>query len=158
MKPMAGGAIEDGRIAMRYLAANELVTVAIPGMYCAEEVQTNSAAGSDTSPLTDEENAEIAKIRSELTGNFCRRCNYCAPCTVGISIPNVFLFAGYLERYGLADWAKGRYKTLPVKASACIGCGKCEPRCPYGLPIRSMLKNAQRSLGNKGLSFTFINR
>ena len=30
MKPMAGGAIEDGRIAMRYLAANELVTVAIP--------------------------------------------------------------------------------------------------------------------------------
>ncbi|MGN0825333.1 MAG: aldo/keto reductase, partial [Christensenellales bacterium] len=84
MKPMAGGAIEDGRIAMRYLAANELVTVAIPGMYCAEEVQTNSAAGSDTSPLTDEENAEIAKIRSELTGNFCRRCNYCAPCTVGI--------------------------------------------------------------------------
>mgnify|MGYP004418057861 CR=1 FL=1 len=45
MKPMAGGAIEDGRIAMRYLAANELVTVAIPGMYCAEEVQTNSAAG-----------------------------------------------------------------------------------------------------------------
>ncbi len=79
MKPMAGGAIEDGRIAMRYLAANELVTVAIPGMYCAEEVQTNSAAGSDTSPLTDDENAEIAKIRSELTGNFCRRCNYCAP-------------------------------------------------------------------------------
>ena len=85
-------------------------------MYCAEEVQTNSAAGSDTSPLTDEENAEIAKIRSELTGNFCRRCNYCAPCTVGISIPNVFLFAGYLERYGLADWAKGRYKTLPRKS------------------------------------------
>ena len=147
MKPMAGGAIEGGRIAMRYLAANELVTVAIPGMYCAEEVQTNSAAGSDTSPLTDDENAEIAKIRSELTGNFCRRCNYCAPCTVGISIPNVFLFAGYLERYGLADWAKGRYKTLPVKASACIGCGKCEPRCPYGLPIRSMLKKCAEEFG-----------
>lgn len=116
-------------------------------MYCAEEVQTNSAAGSDTSPLTDDENAEIAKIRSELTGNFCRRCNYCAPCTVGISIPNVFLFAGYLERYGLADWAKGRYKTLPVKASACIGCGKCEPRCPYGLPIRSMLKKCAEEFG-----------
>ena len=90
---------------------------------------------------------EIAKIRSELTGNFCRRCNYCAPCTVGISIPNVFLFAGYLERYGLADWAKGRYKTLPVKASACIGCGKCEPRCPYGLPIRSMLKKCAEEFG-----------
>ena len=22
----------------------------------------------------------------------------------------------------------------------CIGCGACEPRCPYNLPIRDMLK------------------
>ena len=89
----------------------------------------------------------VETIRKELGTQFCRRCNYCAPCTVGISIPNVFLFAGYLERYGLADWAKGRYKTLPVKASACIGCGKCEPRCPYGLPIRSMLKKCAEEFG-----------
>lgn len=113
MKPMAGGAIEDGRIAMRYLAANELVTVAIPGMYCAEEVQTNSAAGSDTSPLTDDENAEIAKIRSELTGNFCRRCNYCAPCTVGISIPNVFLLQAISNATGLPIGQKDAIKPSP---------------------------------------------
>ena len=59
------------------------------------------------------------------------RCNYCAPCSVGIQIPSVFLFAGYLQRYDLEQWARDRYSTLKVKASACIGCGKCEPRCPY---------------------------
>ena len=82
----------------------------------------------------------FAAVREQLGTNFCRRCNYCAPCTMGISIPSVFLFAGYLERYGLEDWAKERYATLPVKADACIQCGACEPRCPYHLPIREMLK------------------
>ncbi len=144
MKPLAGGAIEDGEAAMRYIAANELVTISIPGMYSAEEVRANAKAGMNSAPLDEDELARVAKIRSELTGNFCRRCNYCAPCTVGISIPSVFLFAGYLERYGLADWAKDRYSGLKVKASACIGCGKCEPRCPYGLPIREMLKKAAK--------------
>lgn len=144
MKPLAGGAIEDGEAAMRYIAANELVTISIPGMYSAEEVRANAKAGMNSAPLNEDELARVAKIRSELTGNFCRRCNYCAPCTVGISIPSVFLFAGYLERYGLEDWAKDRYSGLKVKASACIGCGKCEPRCPYGLPIREMLKKAAK--------------
>ncbi len=147
MKPLAGGAIEDGRIAIRYNTANPNVTIVIPGMYSPEEVRINAEAGADISPLTAEENEKIAAIRSTLTGNFCRRCNYCAPCTVGISIPSVFLFEGYLERYGLADWAKGRYATLPVKAGACIECGACESRCPYHLPIREMLKRAAESFG-----------
>lgn len=147
MKPMAGGAIEDGEAAMRYLVTNSNVTVVIPGMYRPEEVRINTVAGSDLSPLTDAENERIVRIRETLTGNFCRRCNYCAPCTVGIGIPSVFLFAGYLERYGLSDWAKDRYSSLPVKASACIGCGKCEPRCPYGLQIREMLKRAAEEFG-----------
>lgn len=147
MKPFAGGAIEDGEAALRYIAANELVTISIPGMYCIEEIETNTKYGADSSPLDDELQARVAKIRSELTGNFCRRCNYCAPCTVGISIPNVFLFAGYLERYGLEDWARGRYNALPVKASECIECGVCETRCPYELPIREMLKKAAVQFG-----------
>jgi predicted aldo/keto reductase-like oxidoreductase len=66
---------------------------------------------------------------------------------VGINIPSVFLFQGYLDRYGLVDWAKDRYGAMAVKASACIQCGACEPRCPYGLPIRQMLKEAAAKFG-----------
>ena len=87
------------------------------------------------------------EIRRELGNNFCRRCNYCAPCTAGISIPNVFLFQGYLRRYGLEDWARGRYGTMPVKAGACVECGACEERCPYQLPIREMLKKVAADFG-----------
>lgn len=147
MKPLAGGAIEDASLALRYVCSNPDVTVVIPGMAEIHELEQNLAACSNIEPLTQEELKEMDKVREQLGTDFCRRCNYCAPCTVGINIPSVFLFAGYLQRYDLADWAKDRYSTLKVKASACIGCGKCEPRCPYHLPIREKLKKCARDMG-----------
>lgn len=147
MKPLAGGAIEDATLALRYVCSNPDVTVVIPGMAEVRELEQNLAACSNTEPLTDEELKAMDKVREQLGTDFCRRCNYCAPCTVGINIPSVFLFAGYLQRYDLADWAKDRYSTLKVKASACIGCGKCEPRCPYHLPIREKLKKCAQDMG-----------
>lgn len=147
MKPLAGGAIEDATLAMRFICANPDVTVVIPGMFDLKEIDQNLAACEDKTPLSEAELAKMEEIRSQLGNNFCRRCNYCAPCTVGISIPNVFLFQGYLDRYGLSDWAKDRYASMAVKASACIGCGACEKRCPYNLPIREMLKDAAQKFG-----------
>ncbi|MBR4872638.1 MAG: aldo/keto reductase [Clostridia bacterium] len=147
MKPLAGGAIEDATLAVRFVCANPFVDVVIPGMYCEAEVQQNVDAVMDKTALNSEEMDKIAKIREELGTNFCRRCNYCAPCAAGISIPSVFLFGGYLERYGLEKWARERYATLAVKASACIDCGACESRCPYELPIRDMLKKYATAFG-----------
>lgn len=147
MKPLAGGAIEDATLALHYVCSNPDVTVVIPGMAEVRELEQNLAACSNTEPLADEELKAMDKVREQLGTDFCRRCNYCAPCTVGINIPSVFLFAGYLQRYDLADWAKDRYSTLKVKASACIGCGKCEPRCPYHLPIREKLKKCAQDMG-----------
>ena len=147
MKPLAGGAIEDGRLAMRYICANPNATVVIPGMYHPKEVAENAAAASDTSPLTEEELTKIEQIRQELGTNFCRRCNYCQPCSVGLNISGAFLFHGYLSRYGLEEWARGRYDAMGVKASACVECGDCESRCPYNLPIREMLKKVAADFG-----------
>ena len=147
MKPLAGGAIEDANLALRYICANDDVTVVIPGMAEPKELQQNLAAVSNTAPLTEEEKAKFQQVRDQLGTQFCRRCNYCQPCTVGISISNVFLFEGYLQRYGLADWAKDRYAGLEKKASDCVGCGACEERCPYHLPIREMLKQAVKDFG-----------
>ena len=141
MKPLAGGAIEDATLAMRFVMANPDVTVVIPGMAEEKELWQNLAAVNDTSPLTPAENAKILEIRNALGTQFCRRCNYCAPCTVGIGIPSLFTLDGYYSRYHLQDWAIARYQATAIKASACIGCGACEDRCPYHLPIRKMLKN-----------------
>lgn len=147
MKPLAGGAIEDASLALRYICANRDVTVVIPGMAEMTELDQNIKACEDETPLSGEELQKMEEIKQQLGTDFCRRCNYCAPCTVGINIPSVFLFAGYLQRYNLADWAKDRYSTLPVKASACIECGECEKRCPYHLPIREKLKKCAEDMG-----------
>ena len=147
MKPLAGGAIEDATLALRYIFANPDVSVIIPGMAELSELEQNLAAAEDTSPLSQEEQEKIEAIRKELGTQFCRRCNYCQPCPKGVNISGAFLFHGYLARYGLADWAKDRYAGIPVKASACIECGACESRCPYNLPIRMMLKKVAKDFG-----------
>ena len=147
MKPLAGGAIEDAELALRFIVSNPAVTVVIPGMADAAEIAQNVKSTSDTSPLTDAELEKIAEIKNSLGTNFCRRCNYCQPCTAGINISGVFLFEGYYSRYDLKDWALSRYSSMPKTASDCIECGVCEERCPYNLPIRQMLKRAAEVMG-----------
>ena len=147
MKPLAGGALEDATLALRYIRQNPDVSVVIPGMYDVKEIDQNIAAVEDHSPLTEEEIAKIDEIRNTLGTQFCRRCNYCQPCTAGINISGTFLMEGYLDRYGLGDWAKSRYASFPKKAGDCIGCGVCETRCPYQLPIREMLKRCREKFG-----------
>lgn len=143
MKPLAGGAIDDPEIAIRFIFNNPNVTVAIPGMATLDEAKQNVLAAKNSEPLTDDEKTIMEKIRGELGTNFCRRCRYCEPCTAGISIYSVFLMEGYHNRYGLQEWSKARYNAMAKKASDCVGCGVCETRCPYNLPIREMMKRAE---------------
>ncbi len=147
MKPLAGGAIEDAGLAMRFLAQNPNVSVVIPGMASVAELEENLAAFEDPAPISAAELEKMEVIRATLGTQFCRRCNYCAPCTAGIQIPNVFMMEGYYSRYDLKDWALDRYNAMPKFASDCLECGACEERCPYHLPIREMLKKAAKVLG-----------
>ena len=147
MKPMAGGALEDARLALRFIRQNENVSVVIPGMYDVREIDQNLEAMEDVSPLTEAEKAKLDAIRKELGTQFCRRCNYCQPCTAGISISGIFVLEGYLNRYGLGDWARQRYAAMGQKAGDCVGCGACEKRCPYQLPIRQMLARCKTEFG-----------
>ncbi len=147
MKPLAGGALENATLAMRFIARNEDVSVVIPGMCDVREVRENLAAMENTAPLSEAELSEIQTIREELGTQFCRRCNYCQPCTAGISMSGIFVLEGYLNRYGLGDWARARYAAMEKKAGDCLGCGVCETRCPYQLPIREMLARCKAEFG-----------
>ncbi|MBQ7786473.1 MAG: aldo/keto reductase [Clostridia bacterium] len=147
MKPLAGGALEDATLALRFIAQNPDVSVVIPGMYAPQEIEQNLAAAEDTAALSEEELAKVEQIRRELGTQFCRRCNYCQPCTAGIGIAGIFVLEGYLKRYGLGDWAQQRYAGMAKKAGDCIGCGVCETRCPYQLPIRDMLARCKEEFG-----------
>lgn len=149
MKPLAGGAIPKGELCLRYILENKDVTVAIPGMDTVEQIIENARAGNDIRSLTDEERKDLMTEANTLGDEFCRRCGYCAPCTVGIDIPSQFIMEGYYTRYNLQDWAVSRYEAMDIRAKDCIECGDCESRCPYDLPIIEMLKRVEGNLGRE---------
>lgn len=147
MKPLAGGNLDNYELALRFISESDAIDISVVGMGSAEEVERNAAAAESLTPLTDEDFAECEKIRQELGSRFCRRCGYCAPCTAGININMCFLLNNYLHKYNLVAWAKERYEALPFHAEDCIGCGACEARCPYNLPIQEMLRDVVRTFG-----------
>lgn len=147
MKPLAGGAITDSELALKYILNNEDISVIIPGMESVEQIISNNSV--KPCDFTVEEEKKIAEIRKELNNDFCRRCGYCMPCPKGINIPFTFLCEGYYLRYNLQQWALERYNSMKVKPSECIKCGLCESKCPYNLMIRKKLQDVAKIMEEK---------
>ncbi|MBR5328850.1 MAG: aldo/keto reductase [Firmicutes bacterium] len=68
----------------------------------------------------------------------CVYCSHCAPCPKGIDIALVNKY--YDLAKGGDPLAADHYMTLKTKAGACVECGKCRRRCPFGVdqPERMM--------------------
>lgn len=148
MKPLAGGALDNARLALKYILSKDFADIAIPGMASKDEINKNLSILNQDYLMTSSETEEIASIKSAMGDKFCRRCGYCMPCTQGINIPMQFLLEGYLTRYDLKDWAIERYDSMEKNAGTCTSCKNCESRCPYGLSISSMMKNVDKMFNN----------
>lgn len=161
MKPLAGGALAQPPVdiseqtgfvitaadGLRFVLANEHVTLAIPGMQRREEVLENVRTAETFDALTEQRKQELVQAAEALGKDFCRMCWYCMPCEQGLKIPVILRHLGYAKRFpGLLQWARGRYGMVEVKADECIECGQCEEKCPYELPVRVMLREAHEML------------
>ncbi len=145
MKPLCGGILKSPDLALRFVLSHP-VSVAIPGMASVDEVDENASVGVDQAGLKPGE-VELLRSEADALGNtFCRRCGYCIPCPAGIEIPDVFRFERYHVSYFAREWAQAQYRALEHRAEACLDCGECEARCPYGLDIRGALLRAHRLL------------
>ena len=79
----------------------------------------------------------------------CMYCGHCAPCTVGIDIATVNKFADLCEAQGaVPDTVREHYAVMPAKASACVKCGQCEARCPFGVEIIKHMEKASTIFGS----------
>ena len=126
----------------------------LSGMTTPEDIDDNAAAISAGTPLTEEEFAAIGRVREILQAEQavkCTACRYCVKgCPMDIPIPEIFSAYNTQKRYG--GWNSRMYYSNSVRgkgrASACVGCGACEDRCPYNLPIRQMLKTVAQKFGH----------
>ena len=90
--------------------------------------------------MDEEASNVIQKDREELSGEFCRGCGYCAPCSVGIVINQCARMSLMIRRAPAAGWLSERWQKEMEKINDCIECGLCMSRCPYGLQIPQLLR------------------
>ncbi len=139
MKPLAGGMLDNVNIAFKYLLQFPDV-LPIPGIQEADEIRQIMSVVEGPREMTEAEHAEMQRMREEMGTRFCRRCDYCQPCSEGIPISMVTNFTGFLRRMPLERLFSGGIAAGMEKAASCSKCGDCEPRCPYDLPIMEMVE------------------
>jgi predicted aldo/keto reductase-like oxidoreductase len=139
MKPFSGGVVEKAGPALRYVLSTEGI-VTIPGAETIEKARENWKIFTEGGPLTEGDKEWIGAIRKEFEHQFCRRCDYCQPCTEQIAIQFVLGVKSFIKRFG-AQLQQARFvKDNMEKARNCSECGECLRRCPYGLPIPDLIK------------------
>jgi predicted aldo/keto reductase-like oxidoreductase len=93
----------------------------------------------NTPELTPEMKDYIAREHKELSGDFCRGCGYCMPCTVDIKINNCNRMSLLLRRAPSKKWLSEEWQANMKQIEDCVFCGQCLPKCPYELDIPSLL-------------------
>lgn len=145
MKPLAGGVITDYDIAIRHALCLPQAIV-IPGVGSAEEVRLNAKAAEGPRGLSDEDLARIDEVRREAGKVYCRRCDYCQPCESDIPISFLLHMRTIRERIGDARMQQDVFSGILDKAGKCTGCGGCEERCPFELPVVDLVREATEFL------------
>ena len=143
MKPFSGGVIENPGLALKYVLSCP-GTVVIPGVEEKSLFDENWEIFQGSYDLDALEEREIEEIRLRYDKTFCRRCDYCQPCTEGIPIQMVLGIRTMVKRVGKDTLKKDMLKNACEKARGCSECGECMTRCPYELPIPELIKENLR--------------
>lgn len=96
---------------------------------------------------TDEEKdySVIGTFTADTVTGTCVYCNHCQPCPAGIDIG---LVNKYYDLALAGDTiAANHYTKLSVNADACLHCGHCESRCPFGVKQESRMETIARYFG-----------
>jgi len=120
---------------LQYAIDRPGVLTAVPGVQTMEHLDTLLAfleAGD-----VEKDYSVISGFTAESIAGTCVYCNHCLPCPAGIDI-------GLMNKYydlALAGdkIAANHYDKLSVKADACLHCGHCEQRCPFGVKQESRI-------------------
>lgn len=132
---------------IHYALTRPAVVSALVG--CCSAAQVREAVGYLELPDAERDYAPIVgSRRNDFKGN-CVYCNHCRPCPAGIDIAavNKYLDIAKLEESAIPPSIAQHYRALEHTASECIGCGSCEKRCPFDVPVIENMKLAARLFG-----------
>jgi len=143
MKPFSGGVIDDARLALKYALAEPGVLV-LAGVEHPDLFDENWRVFQEGGPLSEAETRQVAEMQQSYEKVFCRRCDYCQPCTEEIPIQAVLGLRSMIKRMGIEVFRSGPFGAGIAKARNCTECGECITRCPYELPIPDLIRENLR--------------
>lgn len=141
MKALAGGAITSGRAAAAFMELHPSL-LPIWGVQHMHEVEEFIDILNNPTGMTDELASLIAKDKTELSGNFCRACGYCKPCTAAPELELNMAMRMYLNlrRLPPENFLTEYWQKQMMLIEKCIDCGVCKTRCPYGLDVPKIIR------------------
>jgi predicted aldo/keto reductase-like oxidoreductase len=90
----------------------------------------------------------LARVPRHTFQGKCMYCGHCAPCTAGIDIASVNKFYDLcLAQKSVPETVREHYGALAHHAGECIGCGRCERNCPFGVKIIEEMRAAAALFG-----------
>lgn len=138
MKGLSGGLLTNAKACMAYIL--QFPVLPIWGIQKETELDEWLSFFKETPALTDDMQRIIEEDRKALSGEFCRGCGYCMPCTVGIMINQCARMAQMIRRAPSKDWMTEHWQTEMQKIEDCVDCGLCMTRCPYELKTPELLR------------------
>lgn len=140
MKAFAGGQLLDARQSpfraaltqeqcIQYALDRPGVLTVLPGVRGMDDL-TRLLEFLDA-PAEKRDYSVLGSMTPKAQAGMCVYCNHCQPCPEGISIGMVNKFYD-LARLG-DEMAAQHYRDLETPASACVACGHCDSRCPFGV-------------------------
>ncbi len=139
MKPFSGGVVDNPVLALKYVLSQPDILI-IPGVETKELFDQNWKVFQGRYSLSPAEKSKIETLRKQYDKSFCRRCDYCQPCSEEIPIQLILGVRSVLKRFGKSFLKESWPREAIDKAGNCSECGECLDRCPYQLPIPDLIK------------------
>ncbi len=132
---------------IEYCLTRPAVVSVIAGCHSQAEMERLSGYYSASREEKDY-SAVLSKMdKFKFHGN-CMYCGHCAPCTVGINVADVNKYLNLsLAQGSVPETVADHYKLLEHHAGECIGCGRCEKNCPFGVEIIDKMNKARDVFG-----------
>lgn len=154
MKGYAGGRLFDAKTSpfgvaltpvqcLHYALTRPAVASVMAGYDTPEHVDAAVAYETATEEEKDYASVLAAAPHHAYFGQ-CTYCGHCAPCPVQIDIAMVNKLFDLAEMQDeVPATVRAHYNALSGTASDCTGCGSCESRCPFGVPVVERMKRAK---------------
>ena len=139
MKGLAGGLLNNSRVCYAFMSQFDNV-LPIWGVQRERELDEWLLYNNNPPVMDDEIKEIIEKDRKELSGDFCRGCGYCMPCPMGIKISECARMIQMIRRSPSESQLSEEAREMMANIHNCVKCGKCMDKCPYSLPIPTLLE------------------